>query len=205
MASVLPQVEFSPRERAGANRRLAMRLGLVAVAATGFGFALVPLYDVLCRVTGLNGKTNSVAAPTVRVAVDTSRTVSIEFMATSMPGAPVVFEPMQASVQVHPGEITLVNYRVRNLSGESITTQSVPSVSPGGGAAFFNKIDCFCFKQQVLAPGEVKDMPLTFVVNPELPEKLATLTLSYAMYSLGHGAGDQQPQKSPAVREGGGA
>lgn len=178
------------------HRRLVIRLLLVVAAASLFAWALVPLYNVLCEVTGFNGKTGSQgvirdgfaaggllsAAPTN--AVDTSRTVRVEFTGTVMPGLPWDMRPLTTHLDIHPGELQQVTYLVRNTSDRTITGQAVPSVTPGQAAQHFEKIECFCFEQQTLAPGESQEMPLAFIVKPAVDRDIAHITLSYAFFSI---------------------
>jgi cytochrome c oxidase assembly protein subunit 11 len=171
------------------HRRLVIRLLLLVAAAFAFGFALVPLYNVLCQVTGLNGRTKDGlgaggivdSKPASRI--DTSRVVTVEFTETVMPGLPWEIRPLTRSLDLHPGELHQVSYLVRNLSDKPIVGQAVPSVTPGQAAQHFDKLDCFCFRQQTLAPGEAREMPLTFIVKPEIDTDIRTVTLSYAFFS----------------------
>lgn len=165
-----------------ANKRLAIKLGAVAIGALGFGFALVPLYNVFCEATGLNGKTNSESARPAAVKVDKSRWVTVQFTGTVMPGLSWEFHPQQASMRVHPGEIVRVSYYAKNSTNQTIVGQAVPSVTPGQAAQHFVKLDCFCFKQQALEPGAEKEMGLTFIISPELSKEVGTVTLSYAFF-----------------------
>lgn len=177
---------------AAANRKLVTRLLLIVAAAFGFGFALVPLYDVLCQVTGLNGKTAggfatggltaARNAPPSRV--DPTRIVTVEFTGIVMPGLPWDMRPLTSSVDLHPGELQTASFLVRNNSDRPVTAQAVPSVTPGQAAAHFAKIECFCFSQQTLAPGEARELPLAFIVKPELDAGVRTITLSYAFYNV---------------------
>jgi cytochrome c oxidase assembly protein subunit 11 len=167
-----------------ANRSLVVKLLAMAVGSFGFGFALVPLYDVLCEVTGLNGKTGQVSAQSVESArVDTSRWVTIEFTGSVNSGLPWEFRPTVKRVRVHPGQVAEASYFARNLSGESITGQAVPSVTPRSAAAHFKKIECFCFNRQELQPKEGKEMPLRYIVQPDLPPDVQTITLSYTFFN----------------------
>ena len=170
-----------------ANRRLARKLLLVAVAALGFGFALVPLYNVLCQVTGLNGKTNATAA-SLPARIDRSRWVTVEFTGNVMPGVSWEFRPTQLKLRVHPGEVVTTAYFARNMTNQPVFGQAVPSVSPGIAAQYFQKLECFCFRHQELKPGEERDMPLTFFVSSDLPEDIREITLSYAFFSLDRGS-----------------
>ncbi len=165
------------------NRRLALRLALVALFFAGFGFALVPLYDVICRVTGLNGRTNAVAVtPDKNTQVDTSRWVNVEFLSHAMPGVGLSMAPEMFSMRVHPGAIIHTHYVVKNTTNQVFVGQAIPSVTPAVAAPYFQKIECFCFNQQTLQPGEERSMPVVFVVNPELGQDLGTITLSYTFF-----------------------
>jgi len=165
-----------------ANKRLALKLGAGAVVALAFGFALVPLYNVLCEATGLNGKTNAESARPAAVKVDKTRWVTVQFTGTIMPGLSWEFHPQVTSMRVHPGEITRVSYYAKNPTNQTIVGQAVPSITPGQAAQHFVKLDCFCFKQQALEPGAEKEMGLTFVISPELSKEVGTVTLSYAFF-----------------------
>jgi cytochrome c oxidase assembly protein subunit 11 len=165
------------------NQRLAFRLALVALFFAGFGFALVPMYDVICKWTGLNGRTNAVAAvPDKNTQVDAARWVTVEFLSHTMPGVGLAFAPEQFSMRVHPGAIIHTNYTVKNESGKVFVGQAVPSITPAVAAPFFQKIECFCFSQQTFKTGEVRTMPVVFVVSPELDRDLRTVTLSYTFF-----------------------
>lgn len=165
------------------NRKLAWQLVLVSVFFTGFGFAMVPLYDVICRLTGINGRTNTVAvSPNESTQIDRSRWVTVEFLSHTMPGVGLEFAPEQFSMRVHPGEIVHTNYTVRNWTSETFVGQAVPSVTPAVAAPFLEKIECFCFNQQTFQAGERKTMPVVFVLNPEMGRDLGTVTLSYTFF-----------------------
>jgi len=165
-----------------ANRRVGLKLAGVAVGMFVFGYALVPLYDVICEVTGLNGKTGRVEAM-VSGTVDESRWVTVEFTGNSMSGLPWEFRSLQKTLRVHPGEVAVAYYEARNMATEAITGQAVPSVAPNKAAAYFKKIECFCFSQQQLEAGEHKKMPVRFVVSTDLPKEVGTVTLSYAFFN----------------------
>ncbi|MBP8018925.1 MAG: cytochrome c oxidase assembly protein [Hylemonella sp.] len=166
------------------NRKLAIKLGLVAVAFVGFGFALVPMYDVICRALGISGRTSAapVAATAENTQVDESRWVKVEFLSHTMPGVGLEFKPDQFTMQVHPGAVSHTSYTVRNTSSQTFVGQAIPSVTPAVAAQYFNKIECFCFSQQTFAPGEVRSMPVVFVVNPTIDGNLSTVTLSYTFF-----------------------
>ncbi|MDP2694153.1 MAG: cytochrome c oxidase assembly protein [Gallionella sp.] len=166
------------------NWRLTIKLLLMVAAATGFAFALVPFYDLLCEVTGLNGKTGAAVQGAQASKVDAARWVTVEFTSTVMPGMSWEFRPAQTRMRVHPGETARISYLARNPTNQVMTGQAVPSVSPGWAAQHFNKIECFCFQRQVLKPGEVKEMPLVFFVSPELPAEVQEISLSYTLFPV---------------------
>jgi len=166
------------------NRQLTIKLLLMVAAATGFAFALVPFYDLLCKVTGLNGKTGGAVQIAQTTQTDTGRWVTVEFTSTVMPGMGWEFRPAQTRMRVHPGETAKVSYLARNPTNQTMSGQAVPSVSPGWTAQHFSKIECFCFQRQVLKPGEVKEMPLVFFVSPELPAEVQEISLSYTMFPV---------------------
>jgi len=167
------------------TRRTVQRLGLVAVGMFAFGYALVPLYDVICQVTGLNGKTGRVEAQAVASAnIDRERWVTVQFTGTTMRGLPWDFRPVQQSVRVHPGEVTTVQFVARNDATESITGQAVPSVAPNRAATYFKKIECFCFSQQTLNGRESKTMPVQFIVDANLPKDVTNITLAYSFFNI---------------------
>jgi len=172
------------------NARVISRLMFVVVGMFGFGFAMVPLYDVFCDVTGLNGKTGDQAALIDSLEVDTSREVEVEFVASLNENMPWEFRPVQHSVTVHPGQPTRIEYVAVNRTDRVITGQAVPSVAPGLAAGYFQKTECFCFTEQQLAPGEEKLMPVIFVVDPELPDEVSQLALSYTFFIKPSGASD---------------
>ena len=179
------------------HNRLIIKLLLMVAGAFIFAFALVPIYNVLCEATGFNGKTSGKSvirdgfgigglqtgtAPVSRV--NTARTVRVEFTGTVMPGLSWDMRPLTLSLDIHPGELQQVSYLVRNTSDRSITGQAVPSVTPGQAAQHFEKIECFCFSQQTLGPGEAREMPLAFIVKPEVDRNISHITLSYAFFSI---------------------
>ncbi len=165
-------------------KKTVKKLVLVVFAMFGFGFALVPLYDVFCDITGLNGKTNTEAATALIDGVDESRTVTVQFISRTAQGIPWQFAPMTNEISVHPGEMKLVKFYAKNESTRDIIGQAVPSVSPGVAAVYFQKIECFCFNHQPLKAQEEVEMALQFYVDPELPEDVKTLTLSYTLYDI---------------------
>lgn len=181
-----------------------IRRCLLAVAMAGaFGYALVPLYDTLCRAIGLNGKTfqdgrlvteNAAPGAKPQARVDLSRRVAVEFTSTVMPGLDWEVRPLTHSLEMHPGELHSATYLVHNRSNQSVTAQAVPSVTPGQAASHFEKIECFCFTQQTLLPGEAREMPVAFIVKPELSESVSTITLAYAFFPAPASAPATSPQ-----------
>lgn len=175
----------SPRGRRGlSNRQLVGRLVLVVVAMFGFGYALVPLYDLVCDITGLNGKTGVASnAQAESIGVDESRTVTVEFTGNATRGLPWDFAPLQTRLTLHPGEIATATFRVRNRADRAIVGQAVPSVAPQRAASSFKKTECFCFTQQRLDARETREMTVRFVVERDLPADVATITLSYSFFN----------------------
>ena len=171
-------------EQTKSNKKVLSKLILIVFGMFGFGFALVPLYDVFCDITGLNGKTNETAASYSADGIDTSRTVNVQFISRTAQGIPWKFEPVEREMTVHPGEMKFVKFYAKNESNRDIVGQAVPSVSPGLAAAYFQKIECFCFTQQPLKSNEEVEMGLQFYVDPELPDDISTLTLSYTLYDV---------------------
>ncbi|GGI78109.1 cytochrome c oxidase assembly protein [Shewanella hanedai] len=171
-------------EKVKSNKRLITMLIAGAIGMFGFGFALVPLYDVLCEQLGINGKPSNTASSYKPMIIDTSRLITVEFMAQIQSDMPWEFKPEMKRMQVHPGELIRTNFKAVNLSSEEILGQAIPSVSPGQGAAYFNKTECFCFNQQRLTAEASAELPLIFFVDPDLPESISTLTLSYTLYNI---------------------
>jgi cytochrome c oxidase assembly protein subunit 11 len=166
-----------------ATRRLALRLSLVVLAMFGFGYLLVPLYDVFCEVTGLNGKTGRMSATAAEALTpDVSRTISVEFVTNVNSGFPWTFRPLVTRVDVHPGAQAEVMFEVTNNSSDPSVGQAVPSVVPNEAARFFSKTECFCFTEQKLAAGETRQMPVRFIVDPRLPKNIEALTLGYTFF-----------------------
>ena len=169
-----------------ANKRLVKKILLVVAGMFVFAVGIMPpMYDVLCDITGLNGKTSNEAAGSAEMhAVSKERTVTVQFLADTDPAMPWEFFPNVRSMEIHPGQIYKVDFHVRNPRGESMAGQAIPSVSPARATAYFKKTECFCFEQQILeARGEI-DMPLMFYVDPGLPENIGTITLSYQLYNI---------------------
>jgi len=163
------------------NAKTVRWMFLIVAGMFGFGFAMVPLYDMLCSVTGLNGSTTGriEASSLLSSQVDYSRTITVEFDSTKNADLPWEFYPLVKKIQVHPGEIKEVTYFAKNNSDKAIVAQAIPGITPWQATSHFNKTECFCFTQQKLEPGESKKMPLKFVIDASLPEGFNTITLSY--------------------------
>ena len=163
------------------NRLLLAKLGLVVVVMFGFGFALVPFYDQICKATGLRDIDRPDEVKNTQV--DLTRSVRLELDANASK-LPWRFRPLTPIVTVHPGEVAQVIYEVENLSDRPVTGQAVPSYGPQLAAEYFRKLECFCFTRQALAPHEKRQMPVLFVVDPELPRDVPTITLSYTFFEV---------------------
>ncbi len=168
-------------------RFLVIKLAALTVAMFGFGFLLVPLYDALCVVTGLNGKT---AEARDEVSVqrleqpDRERWVNVEFVTNTNHHMPWEFTAVKRKVRVHPGEVNRADFFVENPTGRDMIGQAVPSLAPGNAAKYFNKTECFCFTQQLVKAGERRRLPLHFIISPELPKRVNTVTLSYTFFEI---------------------
>lgn len=178
-----PRNERRAARIAGDNRRLLVRLGISAVVMFGFGFLLIPFYEQICEATGINNLLQPDKVTVENTQVDRSRTVLVQFDA-NLHDLPWRFQPQQRSVSVHPGELVHVAYEVGNNRNHPITGQAVPSYGPQVAGQYFRKLDCFCFTQQTLAPGEQRTMPLVFVLDPKLPADVTTITLSYTFFEI---------------------
>ena len=163
------------------NRKLLTRLLGMAVIMFGFGFALVPLYDVFCEITGFGGRTNSEAA-TVVEAPDLDREIRVEFVTTVNDYAPWDLKPDADSMIVHPGKLYFATFTAENLTDQQKIGQAVPSVAPISAAEHFKKLECFCFENQEFAAKESRAMPLQFIVDPDIPEYVDTITLQYTFF-----------------------
>ncbi|MDB5807958.1 MAG: Cytochrome c oxidase assembly protein CtaG/Cox11 [Betaproteobacteria bacterium] len=158
------------------------KLAIVAVGMFGFGFALIPFYQKICEVTGVN---NVLKADTVgNTQIDTARMVTIEFDSNLSGKLPWSFRPLQTNVRVHPGELTTVMYEIRNNADHAVTGQAIPSYGPQIAIRYFKKLECFCFTQQTLKPGEAREMPVVFVLEHGLPADINTITLSYSFFEI---------------------
>lgn len=167
------------------RRNHLLRLLATAVAMFGVGFALVPLYDVLCDITGFNGRSGTmVSASDVHEQADPSRTVTVEFVTTVNNNAPWMFAAETPRLQVHPGKLYTVSFTARNGRDVATVAQAVPSVTPWNAARHLRKTECFCFNQQPFAAGETRQMPMRFIIDPALPAGVDTVTLSYTFFDV---------------------
>lgn len=165
------------------NRRLLTLLIAIPIGMFGFGYALVPIYNVMCSQLGINGKTSgAVDYDLTHAKIDKSRWVTVEFIASNNENLPWKFYPLTKSIKVHPGEVKKVAFFAENDSGRRMTVQAIPSVAPGQAAKYLMKTECFCFTQQTFDNGESQEMPLLFHLDPELPKNINELTLSYTMF-----------------------
>ncbi|MBG7620771.1 cytochrome c oxidase assembly protein [Herbaspirillum sp. AP02] len=171
-------------EERGLNRTMFRKLLVVAVLMFGFGYALIPVYRKICEVTGVNfltPKDVTVEAP-ANTQIDKTRTITVEFDGNAQ--GPWRFRPTVSSMQVHPGEMTQVTYEVVNTQARNVDAQAIPSYAPQQSAAFFKKVECFCFTQQTLGPNQAKQMPVVFYIDPKLPKEVTTITLSYTFFEI---------------------
>ncbi len=166
------------------NRSLLIKLLASAVLMFGFGFLLVPLYDVFCDVTGLNGKLQNTGALTEVYPVNEQRQVRVQFLAVNNEAMPWRLKPALSEMLVHPGEMTQTAFMAFNPTNQHMVAQAIPSVSPSAAAEYLHKVNCFCFEQQPLSAGEEREMPLVFMVDDKLPEFITTVTLSYTLFDI---------------------
>ncbi|MBD3585743.1 cytochrome c oxidase assembly protein [Salinimonas sp. HHU 13199] len=166
------------------HRSMVIRLVVIVIGMFGFGFALVPLYDVFCDITGINGKTNASAAVYTAPEVDESRQITVEFLTRTHTGMPWEFRANTKRIKVHPGELTTVDFYVRNPMRKNFVAQAIPSVSPGEAALFLNKTECFCFNQQPLDGGGEATMPMSFYVDPQIPDDISYFTVQYTLFDV---------------------
>ena len=185
------------------NFKMLGKLGIIVLAMFGFGYALVPIYKAICEMTGINvlalgDKQIPGATPKLpdNTQVDISRTVTVEFDANSR--GPWHFKPAQSSLKVHPGELMTVMYEFQNTQNRTMSAQAIPSYAPAQAGAYFNKLECFCFQQYTLAPGEKKQWPVAFVIDPKLSKDVGTITLSYTFFEVG-GRTPAAPQATNSV------
>ena len=187
------------------NLKMVGKLGVITLGMFAFGYALVPIYRAICEVTGINVLAlaerevpGAKAKLPANTQVDRSRTITVEFDVNSR--GPWYFKPAVRSLQVHPGELTTVLYEFQNIQNRTMSAQAIPSYAPKQAASHFNKLECFCFSQYTLAPGEKKEWPVAFVIDPKLSKDVTTITLSYTFFEVG-GKVPQAPQDVAAVHQ----
>jgi cytochrome c oxidase assembly protein subunit 11 len=181
-----------PTSTRHANWHMVRKLTVVAALMFGFGYALVPMYSAICNALGINvlslselqtsgqaGKGDFLASNSQ---IDTSRTITVEFDVNAR--GPWDFKPATRSLQVHPGELSTVMYEFRNVQNRTMAAQAIPSYAPQQAMAHFNKLECFCFNEYTLKPGESKQWPVSFVIDPKLPKDVKTITLSYTFFEV---------------------
>ena len=165
------------------NGKTIGKLVMIAILMFGFGYALIPLYDKFCEITGLGGRTgDQVAELGTDQISDPDREVKVHFDSNINSQLPWDFEPSETFMTVQPGRMYETYYVARNRSNVPVVAQAVPSVAPGQAALYFNKTECFCFTEQLLMPGEAKEMPVRFFVDSQLPDRVDLITLSYIIY-----------------------
>jgi cytochrome c oxidase assembly protein subunit 11 len=165
-----------------ANSKLVRALLIMTAGSFAFGWALVPLYDVLCRAAGIGNAEAKAGKSVVQETMDPNREVTIEFLAEPASVGSFDFRPKVASMRVHPGKLYDAEFYAKNLTQEPSVAQAVPSISPTGTARYFHKTECFCFSPQKFAAGEARDLPVRFIVDPQLPSDVDKLTLAYTIY-----------------------
>lgn len=172
------------------NRLLMRKLLVVAAMMLGFAFALAPLYQKICEVTGIS-KGRVVEGSTAEFKIDRSRVVTVEFVASNHGALQWKFAPLQQSIRVNPGEMAHVDYQVTNTTGRTVVAQAVASYGPETAGQYFKKFECFCFKQQKFAANETRTMPVVFQLSPELPKDVGTVTLSYTFFDVSDDGGSK--------------
>lgn len=172
-----------------------LKLSVVAIGMFGFGFALVPLYQKLCEVTGINQVVKRDKVTSTQI--DSSRLVTIEFDANSRGESSWRLTPLERKRKVHPGQLLQVTYELKNLTDTSVSAQAIPSYGPRIAGQYVKKLDCFCFNQQLIGAGETRRLAVVLVIDPALPKDVHTITLSYTMFEIG----SSQRQKIAAVQE----
>ena len=192
MTEAAAPIVVDPRQRKlrRINRDMLFKLILFVFVMAGFAYAMVPMYKSICEALGVNviarGDADSAygtKASSVNTQVDPSRDIKVEFDANAR--GPWEFHPEQNAVTVHPGQLTTVMYEFRNTQSRTMTAQAIPSYAPGVAQSHFTKVECFCFNQQTLAPGESKRWPVIFYVDDKLPKDVKTITLSYTFFEVG--------------------
>jgi len=185
------------------HRGTVLRLVGIAIGMFAFGFALVPLYNVFCEITGINGKTGAQYVATGNEVADEAREIKVQFVANNNGAMSWDFRPTVRTMQVHPGRIYHTEFYARNPTAAAMTGQAVPSISPFHAAEYFHKTECFCFEQQHLAEGQAVDMPLAFIIDAKIPADVTTLTLSYTMFDVTGDVGGELADRRPVSSSGG--
>lgn len=172
-----------PQEKKS-HTKLVGIISLVALGMFGFGFALVPFYDVFCELTGLNGKIKTEAAAEAAFKPDTTRELSVEFVTSLNEHMPLAFRAEVPKIKVHPGQYYTVNFYAENLTEQLLAGQAIPSIAPGWAAQYLKKAECFCFSRQEFEPHKERRMPVRFVIDPGLPDTVKDMTLSYTFFDI---------------------
>lgn len=190
------------------NAKMVGKLAAVALGMFAFGYVLIPIYKHICEITGINilslterqvpgaGAAGRDVKVPANSQIDTSRTITVEFDANAR--GPWDFKPAVRSIKVHPGELATVMYEFQNVQERRMSAQAIPSYAPRQATAFFNKLECFCFSQYTLEPGEKREWPVAFVIDPRLSKDVSTITLSYTFFEVG-GRTPAAPQGTAAV------
>ena len=176
-----------------ADGKLVRALLIMTAGSFAFGWALVPLYDVLCRAAGIGNAEAKSGKAVVRESIDPNREVTVEFLAAPASVGSFDFRPRVASMRIHPGKLYDTEFYARNLTSQPATAQAVPSISPAGTARYFHKTECFCFSPQNFAAGEGRPMPVRFIVDPQLPDFVDKVTLAYTFYDTTQSAARPDP------------
>jgi cytochrome c oxidase assembly protein subunit 11 len=177
----------------GGDRWLAGKLALLALGMFAFGFALAPLYGVMCRLLGAGSAAGQATAAVVVVEnPDPSRLVTVDFVTSANEGSPWEFEPTRPSLSVHPGELTSMTFRARNRTASALIAQAVPSIIPGVAARYFRKTECFCFRPQSFAPGQDRELTVRFIIDRALPAHVDTVTLAYTLFDVTESVGEPE-------------
>ena len=164
------------------NTKIVSKLVIIVLAMFGFGYALVPLYDVFCDVFGILGKTDTEAVAEINYEIDLNREITIEFITSLNESAPMEFRTKTKKIKIHPGQYYTVDFYAENKTDKKMVARAIPSVSPGPAATYFKKTECFCFTEQTFEPKQGKTMPVRFVVDPEIPKRYKIITLAYTFF-----------------------
>lgn len=173
-------------EKPNGHRKLIVILSSLVLGMFAFGFALVPIYNSICKTLGINGKTNpeAIAYDVTKAKIDQNREITVEFVSTNNSGVPWAFYPKVRKIKIHPGEIAKLAFYAENKTDHPMTVQAIPSVTPGVAAKYLKKTECFCFARQTLNGHEAMNMPLLFHLDTDLPERVHTVTLSYTLFDV---------------------